>query len=199
MAKVERNIVINGLRGRLGEQLVIKRDRAGHTIVSLKPTFREDREFSEMQKAQQGAFKEAVVYAKTAAKTVPIYAEKAEGTNRAAYNIAIADWLHPPEIGEIDLSGWTGQAGEPIRIKALDDVKVMEVMVLIVDEADGLIEQGEAEQTDGLWWTYTTRQAASGQAKVIVIARDLPGNIGQGIQEAVAKCIRGSVSANPKG
>ena len=33
-------------------------------------------------------------------------------------NIAMADWFHPPEIKEIDLSAWTGQAGQSIRIQA---------------------------------------------------------------------------------
>jgi hypothetical protein len=50
-------------------------------------------------------------------------------------------------------------------------------MVLITDAEDVLIEQGAAEQVNGLWWVYTTTQAAAGQPKVIAMAQDLPGNI----------------------
>lgn len=179
MAKVKKNVVMNGLSGMLADQVVVKQDKAGRTIITVKPTFRDDREFSEAQQEQIEAFREAAQYAKVAAKTEAIYAEKAEDTPRSGYNVAIADWFHEPEVDEIDLSGWTGQAGQSIRIKALDDVKVERVTVLITDEADVLIEQGAAVQEDGLWWVYTTTQAASGQPKVMAVARDLPGNIGQ--------------------
>ncbi|MBN1427345.1 MAG: hypothetical protein JXB07_03100 [Anaerolineae bacterium] len=177
MAKVKKNVVVKGLSGMLGDQVVFKRDKAGRTILSVKPTFPEDRVFSQAQKEQIEKFREALMYAKDAAKTEAVYAEKAEGTPLSAYNVAVADWFHEPEIGEIDLSGWAGQAGEPIRVKALDDVKVERVTVLIVDAEDVLIEQGAATQENGLWWVYTTTQAAAGRPKVIAVAQDLPGNI----------------------
>ncbi|MBN1428825.1 MAG: hypothetical protein JXB07_10605 [Anaerolineae bacterium] len=177
MAKVRKNIVISGSSGALGDQLVLKRDKAGRTILSAKPTFPEDREFTQAQKDQMAAFREATLYAKSAARTEAIYAEKAKDTPRSGFNVAMADWFHAPEIGEIDLSGWTGQAGERIRVKALDDVKVERVTVLIADAEDVIIEQGAAEQVDGLWWVYTTTQAAAGRPKVIALAQDLPGNI----------------------
>lgn len=177
MARVKKNVVMKGLSGMLADQIVVKQDKAGRTIITIKPTFPDDREFSPAQKEQIEAFREAAQYAKVAAKTEAIYAEKAEDTPRSGYNVAIADWFHEPEVDEIDLSGWTGQAGESIRIKALDDVKVERVTVMIVNEADVLIEQGAAAPEDGLWWVYTTTQAASGQPRVIAIAQDLPGNI----------------------
>ena len=39
MAKVRNNIIIQGLSGSLGEQLVIKQDKAGRTIVGVAPSF----------------------------------------------------------------------------------------------------------------------------------------------------------------
>ena len=184
MAKVKKNVVMKGLSGMLGDQVVVKQDKGGRTIVSVKPTFPEDRELSAAQQKQVEAFKEAAHYAKAASKTEAIYAEKAEDTPRSGYNVAIADWFHEPEIGEIDLSGWTGQAGQPIRIKAMDDVQVERVTVLITDAEDVLLEQGSAAPEDGLWWVYTTTQTASDQPKVIAIARDLPGNIARLVAEA---------------
>jgi hypothetical protein len=183
MAKVHDNLVVRGISGSLGDQVVFKHYFDGRTILSKKPTFPDDREFSEKQKGHQGAFKEAAAYAKQAAKTEAIYAEMARGTSRTAYNIALADWFRPPEIGAIDLEGWTGRVGESIRIKAVDDVMVVRVMVVISDEEDVVIEQGEAERVDGVWWVYTTTQAAPRAARVLAAAEDLPGHIGQGMEE----------------
>ena len=100
MARVRRNVVIEGLAGMLAEQLVFKRDKAGRTIVSIKPRFDEDREFTPAQLAQQEKFQEDAAYAKDAAHTEAIYAEEVEGTAKSAYNVAIADWFHPPEVDE---------------------------------------------------------------------------------------------------
>jgi hypothetical protein len=96
MAKVKKNVVVNGLSGMLGDQVVFKRDKAGRTILSVKPTFPEDRVFSEAQKKQIEAFREALIYARDAAKTEAVYAEKAEGTPLSAGNVAVADWFHEP-------------------------------------------------------------------------------------------------------
>jgi hypothetical protein len=49
MATVRRNIVLEGLGGLLGNQLIFKRDKAGRTIVSIKPRFDENREFTAAQ------------------------------------------------------------------------------------------------------------------------------------------------------
>lgn len=182
MAKVRSNIIIQGLSGMLGNQLVIKQDKAGRTIVSVRPTFDENREFTEEQKAHQEAFKEATAYAKDA-KGEAVYAEKAEGTPMTSYNVAVADWFHPPEITEVDLSAWTGQIGETIRVKAVDDVKVEQVTIVITDEADAVLEQGAATQAVGLWWEYTTTAEASGNPKVVAAAMDLPGHIDEVVQQ----------------
>jgi catabolite regulation protein CreA len=97
--------------------------------------------------------------------------------------VAIADWFHPPEIVEVDLGGWTGKAGETIRVKAVDDVQVKQVTVVITDEADVLLEQGAAVREDALWWEYSTTAEASDNAKVVVAAEDLPGHVARAVQE----------------
>ena len=178
MAKVRNNIVIKGLSGSLGDQLVLKQDKAGRTIVSVKPDFDPNHEFSAAQKEVQEHFREATAYAKTA-KTNEVYVAKADGAAHSAYNVAVADWFHAPEVLELDASAWDGQAEQVIRIKAMDDVQVTAVSVVITTAADVVVEQGQAIQADGLWWEYTTSAdfTAPGQPKVIVTARDLPGHI----------------------
>jgi hypothetical protein len=46
---------------------------------------------------------------------------------RTAFNTAVADFLNAPDIDTIDLSGYTGQPGDLIRITVTDDYKVQEV------------------------------------------------------------------------
>ena len=176
MAKVRNNMLIRGLSGAVGEQFVIRKDKAGRTIVGNMPGFDENRQFTEAQVAHQEAFKEAAAYGK-GAKAQDVYAAKAEGTPLTPYNVAVADWFHEPEIKDIDLSGWNGGVGQVIRIEAVDDVQVKQVTVVITDENGAVLEQGAAVKADDLWWTYTTTQAASGSPKVIVSAEDLPGHI----------------------
>ena len=178
MAKVRNNMMVRGLSGAVGEQFVIRKDKAGRTIVGNIPKFDEKREFSEAQVSHQEDFREAAAYGKSA-KGQAIYAAKAEGTPLTPYNVAVADWFHEPEIKELDISGWNGQVGQIIRIEAVDDVQVKQVTVVITDETGAVLEQGTAVQADNLWWTYTTTKAASGTPKLIVSAQDLPGHIAQ--------------------
>ena len=177
MAKIRNNIFVRGLTGEVGDQFVIRKDKAGRTIISNKPEYDKNRQFSDAQVEHQNAFREASAYAQTA-KNQEVYMTKAEGTPMTPRNVAMADWLHPPEIKEIDVSGWNGQAGQVIRIEAVDDVQVKQVTVVITDEAGTVLEQGAAVAAgDGLWWNYTTTKVASVTPKVIASAQDLPGHI----------------------
>jgi hypothetical protein len=173
MAKVRQNIVVQGLSGSLGGQLTIRQDKAGRTIVSTKRTTNPNQVFSEAQKQHQDAFREAAAYAQTV-KDQPVYIEKAAGTPLNAFNVAMADWFRAPEILEMNLEGWNGQAGEFIRIRAMDDVQVRAVHVAIKDGNDAVLEQGAAVRVEGLWWEYTTTGA--GGEQVTANAEDLPGH-----------------------
>lgn len=178
MAKIRKNIIIQGFSGTLGDQLVIKQDKAGRTILAVPPTVDPDRTFSEAQQAQHEKFREAATYAKDA-KVQEVYQEKAEGTPQTPYNVAMADWFHAPEVQEIDMENWHGAIGDVIRIKAVDDVQVTQVTVLITDSAGVVLEQGAAMNTGSGWWTYTMQTAVSGSPRVVASARDLPGNVAQ--------------------
>lgn len=62
--------------------------------------------------------------------------------------------------------------GGAIRIQASDDVMVTSVQVMILDEQGKVVEKGEGIKGKGDWWEY----APTAKGKVIVDARDLPGN-----------------------
>jgi hypothetical protein len=183
MAKVLDNLVTEGLSGKLGRRLVFRKGKAGMTILSTRPVFSAEREFNPAQQAHHEAFKQATTYAKVA-KNQPLYVELAKGTPMNAYNIAVQDWFGEPQVLDIDITAWTGQIGQEIRVKAKDNVKVASVHVMI-RESNGsttAIEEGEAvpSNTDGLLWTYTTKTLVpmTPGTRLDVMAKDLPGNIG---------------------
>ena len=159
MAKVKLNALVESAQGRLGSDLVLKRTRSGATILAKKPEFPKNRKFSKAQRDHQRRFRRAVAYAK-AAQTNPIYVALAKKRKQPAYNVALADAMHPPRVIEIDTSGYSGQAGEVIRIQAEDDVQVARVCVAICDAGQGVMEEGQAvSDRAGRWWTYRTQVA----------------------------------------
>ena len=182
MAKVDGNIFMDRLSGMIGDQIIIKKVRGGQTIISKKASFNGKREFTPAQLAQQQAFREATAYGKMM-QGEEIYITKADGGAMSPYNIAVADWFNRPEILEIDLSAWSGEAGQVLRIRAQDDVQVKRVSVVIADETDNVLEQGQAVEVGALWWEYTTTATASGNARVIVRALDLPGRAAERSEE----------------
>ncbi len=66
MAQVRNNLVVQGLSGMLGKQLVLRTRKNGKTFVSAAPRRRADYVPSEAQKKQQARFRAAVAYAKEA-------------------------------------------------------------------------------------------------------------------------------------
>ena len=177
MAKVLDNLVTEGLSGKLGRRLVFRKCRNGKTIVAVRPVFSQDRVFNDSQLAHQEAFRQATQYA-VGAKDNPIYVNLAKGADATAYNFAVADWFGQPEVLDIDASGWTGQAGQTLRIRAKDDTLVTRVHIVIDDAHGTIFEQGEMVRVDNLWWTYTTTtQIPMDPApRISAVAYDLPGN-----------------------
>lgn len=167
MAKVKRNVIVEGLSGTVGKSLVFRQMRDGSTIISTKPDF-SNRVFSKGQLSHQKRFREAAAYARYAAKKNPIYGELAKGTTKTAYNIALSDWFSPPEIHEVQRqNGW-------IHIKATDNVRVAKVRVTIIDDQGQIAEQGDADLHNNQLWKYPTHVQGT---TIQVEAWDLAGNL----------------------
>lgn len=164
MAKVYKNLAMEGLSGSLGN-LVIRHMRDGSTRVCTKPDFGR-RVFSQRQKDHQSRFKLAAAYAREAARTQPIYAGLAEGTTKNAYNWALSDWFNPPVIPRIER-----QDGK-IRVLASDNVMVAKVQVRILDSDGKILEEGPAAQGGSGWWEY----GSNTEGTVEATAWDLAGN-----------------------
>jgi hypothetical protein len=165
MAKVVSNILVRGVSGGLGRDLMLRRLKDGRTVLCVKPDFSK-RKFSSGQKTHQSRFKEASAYAREAAKTKPIYAELAAGTMKTAYNVALSDWFNPPVIHNVE------RTGNLVRVEASDNVLVARVQVSILDEAGKALEKVEALKKETDWWEATV----TAQGRVLAEAWDLAGN-----------------------
>ena len=106
----------------------------------------------------------------------------AESRGFSASNVAVADFLHPPEIQKIDLSGYKGAIDETIAITAVDDVKVKTVGVMIVNDDGTLVQKGTAgvAAENSNQWLYKTKCAAgSSSLKIVVDVEDLAGRVAE--------------------
>jgi hypothetical protein len=179
MAKQERNVVTHGLSGKIGD-LLLFRQRGGKTIVSKIPEF--SKTVSEKQATQRKLFQQAVIYAQTAIASPEmeeLYKTVAKKKGKYPFNVAVADFLNAPDIHDIDLSEYTGSAGDRIRIIVNDDVAVKSVKVEIHNADGSLVEEGEAVQIAGSLWIYTAVQDNENLNgdKITVSASDMPGNV----------------------
>jgi hypothetical protein len=140
---------------------------------------------SEGQKQQRKNFQKAIFYAKSVfegddAEVIERYeaaAKKKKGLS--AYNVAVADFCHAPDIESVDLADYSGVQGDEIRIIASDDFAVKSVHVRISNADGTIVEEGYATQGIGNLWTYVASQdndSLEGD-KIEVFASDLPGNI----------------------
>ncbi len=109
-----------------------------------------------------------------------IYVNKAVQRGSNGYSMALIDYLGPPKVLDINVSAWTGEIGETIRVKAKDNIAVAGMLVIIRDTHGSLLEMGQAAPFDlgSAWWLYTTRSKISLEPfpSVQVIVRDHTGN-----------------------
>ncbi|MBC8033010.1 MAG: hypothetical protein H7Y03_02620 [Chitinophagaceae bacterium] len=179
MAKVSRGSLFHGCSGKMGN--LVFRTRGNVTTVSkwqgskkTKPSVRQEK--------VQGNFGRAAKYAKEAirdAALVALYTPKAVD-GKSVYNVAFADAFHSPVVEAIDATGYRGEVGGTILIKATDDFKVARVSISVFSGEDGLIETGDAVvREDGIWmFTAMERNRDWEDCRVLVMAWDLPGNVG---------------------
>ena len=177
MAKQKNNVVTYGLSGKIGDLLVF-RQVDGKTVVSKVP--QQSSTISDKQKEHRKRFQQAVIYAKTALASPETGELYKAGTKKGLkpLNVAVADFFNAPDIELVDLSGYSGSEGEDIRINVSDDFMVKSVSVTIVN-AEGLVEEGEAQPVSDFLWIYTTKQnnGSPESSRITVSASDLPGNV----------------------
>ncbi|MEE9507559.1 MAG: hypothetical protein V3V98_10535 [Thermoplasmata archaeon] len=185
--KTSSNVVMRFASGKLGDQ-VVARNWKGIPYLANVPKFPENREFSEKQMNQQEKFLDATAYAKGVMlleEPPEIYVNETEGRPLTVFNVAVRDYLTPPNVRDIDIDGYTGQPGEEIVIRAVDDCEVVSVHVAITNDGV-LIEEGDAvrDPLNTTLWRYATTEVNELPGTVIeAYATDRPGNVTAGVIE----------------
>ena len=129
----------------------------GTTVVTEAPPKKNRRQKkraklkrSPRQQAHNSRFREAFDYAKQF-QSHPVYRELAEVTPmQTAYNFALSDWWHAPEIHRIE------RAAGCIMVEASDNIMVAKVYVTIFDEAGDVLEMGDAVRREADWWEFAS-------------------------------------------
>jgi hypothetical protein len=187
VAKVKLNPILEQIKGQVGD-LVFKRF-GDEVVISRKPDM-EGREPTEAQLAAQSRFREAVLYGKMVmadAETKALYVEAAKAKGKPMFGLTVADFFSAPTVNEVDLSGYSGAAGDVIVIQATDDFDVAAVAVALTDADGNAIESGAAVETpaDSGRWLYVAQTAvATGTTvRIGVTATDRPGGMGEASEE----------------
>ena len=187
MAKVKLNPILEQISGQVGD-LVFKR-YGDEVVVARKPDL-EGLEPSEAQLAQRERFREAAFYGKMVMadpETKAIYEEVARAKGQPLFSLLVADFFNAPSVDVVDLSGYTGAAGDEIVIRARDDFDVVGVSVALTDADGNPIESGEATETppDSGRWIYTATAAVTTgtTVRIAVTATDRPGGVAEAEEE----------------
>ena len=180
MSKVKDNLVTTGLSGKLGKHVVF-RLWSGATFMTKAPVVDQSSVTSELRIKNMIRFKAAVRYAKKMMDDpdLKLVYESRRNVRQTAYARALQDFYAFPEIEEIDVSNFTGEADSFIRVYATDGVRVTRIRVRVEDGSGNELETGFANQeSNNGWWKFVTAGAGllPEGYKVIVSAYNMPGN-----------------------
>ena len=182
MAKIKLNPIVEEVSGGLGN--LVFRSSNGKTVLSRKPDF-SGTEISEDQAAHRERFRQAVAYGRSVmadADLREVYNQVAERKGTPLFALTVADFFNAPSITGVDLSAYNGQAGNVVKVNALDDIGVVNVHVALTNAKDGaLIESGNANETapgSGQWvYAATVAVPAGTTVNFSVVATDRPGGM----------------------
>ncbi|MCB2378325.1 hypothetical protein LGH70_12065 [Hymenobacter sp. BT635] len=178
MARVTGNSLLRGISGKIGSITV--RQVGNQTIVSAAEGQKRGAG-SPKQQEQRGRMHLARLYAQAQLldpATKALYATGITTRLNNARLVAITDFMNAPVVTAVDLSGYHGQAGDSIRIRATDDFAVTAVLVRLYTPLGKLAAEAAATLQPDTSWLYHTLTAGPYQpgTRIEVEAQDRPGN-----------------------
>ncbi len=183
MAIAKDHPIFAGFRGKLGPFSLRQREGGRTQLILLQESG--PRTASEAQALHQERFKAATVFAKVQ-QTDPLYVQIAGPMpDVSAYNLAVRDYMRPPDIELIDVDEWSNLTSNVLRAVVLDAVPVPLVTCVIYTLSDEeLLIGGEMTpdtEVDGLW-EWSPSEALDGELTGLgfrVTATDRAGNVAE--------------------
>lgn len=182
MAKISYTPGWDHVHGHVGR--FVYKEQQGRDILATLPD-QVNQPNTPAQVAQRGKFKDAAGYAKgimSDAAVKLLYVAKAKADRSNPFAEAVKDWFTPPVVDAIDLTSYNKHMGEPISIRAHDDVEVAGVSVELKNASThAVIESGAAgfDAPSGQWvYVATTDASAVAHVTVTATAVDHPGHPG---------------------
>jgi hypothetical protein len=179
MARVKLNPILEQVRGQVGD-LVFKR-YGDDVVISRKPDM-DSLMPTDRQVAARDRFKQAALYGRVAMadpETKTLYEAAAKAKGQPVFSLMVADFFHAPSVDEVDMSGYGGQIGDRIGVRAHDDFAVASVALTLTDGNGVTLESGPAVEdppNSGQFVYTATRVVAAGTAvSVRVVVTDRPG------------------------
>ena len=178
MAISEQNVITYGLKGKVGDLLVFRKQN-GKTVVSKMPA-KSSVPPTQLQKDVNTRFRLASKFAKQALLDPTLAAKYLQMAKKGQkpFNAAFSDFFSQPELS--NATGiYNGQVNTVLGIDAIDNYDLKSVTLQIMDANDTLIEQGEAVlQFNGITFNYTctVSQANPTGCKWVFTASDWAGN-----------------------
>lgn len=176
MAISRDNLLLHGISGTIGGQVVIRQTR--HGVVLASPPRRSTKPPTEAQLQARERFRRAIQYAKGATGNEE-YQRLALLRGTSPFAIARKDFLNPPRILDLNLARYHGKLGDIIEVRATDTVKVAGVALRIVATNAREVERGEmipSREDPELWLYVASAQAPKGELTIEAEATDLAGN-----------------------
>lgn len=182
MTKVRFHGPIAGFSGAMGEMVFADQEKKGRTLAYMKKHY----DPSQAQLNQWAHFKESARRAKAALEnpvTRAFYEAIADARDSSTYAVAFTDFLVLPSFKAINLSEYKGRVGDPIRIRAVDDIGLADVEVTLSANDGTQIEQGKAVEDGtgtGLWiYTATVPVSLGSDIFIEVVGVDHAGSQAQ--------------------
>lgn len=178
MAISEQNVITYGLKGKVGDLLVFRKQN-GKTVVSKMPA-KSSVPPTQLQKDVNTRFRLASKFAKQALLDPTLAAKYLQMAKKGQkpFNAAFSDFFSLPELSN-SAGIYDGQINTVLSVDATDNYDLKSVKVQIMDANDALIEQGEAiMQFNGVTFNYTctVSNANATGCKWVFTASDWAGN-----------------------